>query len=382
MRSAVFATAVVSSLVQGAASSPTRPLTVPRARIEVVGPTIVRVSAETPPGEPVYSIEVRRRRDGAGEAFERALSLSRSGEARTSWTALHSTQPATTYHYQVQSWSGSERPGYSNWSDDIIVTTAPAPTSPPAAPVELAVKPLNSYQVELTWRTASDNEYGFEIVRTDPRPTVRYTLVNPKTTRVIVHGQQPGSTVAFAVRSFNPIGVSPPTAPATVHLPPLPSQGIPIGRAMPVGACTTRERAMEAVESEGDGDLPSRDPNHYARRLGGQSVDIFELPGVCGQNCSWSVYGRARGCYRKLGNLFGVDWTVIGATPAGAPLVLARSHAGGGRGIYDLRVLGANGFVALDEFTVCTFRGIDEPLEALAPVFDECQFDQSLRPKN
>jgi len=309
-------------------------------------------------------------------------SLSRSGEAGTRWLGFDSTQPATTYHYQVQSWSGSEVPGYSNWSDDIVVRTPPAPTSPPAAPVELAVKPLNSYQVELTWRTTSDNEYGFEIVRTDPKPAVRYAIVNPKTTRVVVHGQQPGSVVGFAIRSFNPIGVSPQTSPAAAQLPPLPPQGIPAGRAVPLGPCTTREWALDAVESEGDGDLPSRDPNHYAQRLGGQPVDVFEVPGVCGQNCMWSVYGRARGCYRKLGNLFGVDWTVIGATPAGDALVLARSHAGGGRGDYDLRALSANGFVALDEFTVCTFRGIDEPLEALTPVFDECQFDQSVRAKN
>jgi hypothetical protein len=379
MRSAVFATAVAGTLVQGAASPS---LSVPRARIDVLGPTIIRVSADTPAGERVYSIEARRRLGAAGAEFERVRSLSRAGESGTRWTALESTQPASTNRYQVRAWSGSERPGYSNWSDDLVVTTPPAPASPPAAPLDLAAAPLNSYQIELTWRTASDNEYGFEIVRTDRKPAVRYAIVNPKTTRVVVHGQQPGSTASFAVRAFNPIGVSPLTSPATAHLPPLPSKGTPTGRALPPGACTTREAAMDAVESEGDGDLPSRDPNHYAQRLGGQSVDVFEVPGVCGQNCMWSVYGRAGGCYRKLGSLFGVDWTVIGATPAGAPLVLARSHAGGGLAIYDLRMLSANGFVALDEFAVCTFRGLDEPLEALTPVFDDCQFDQRLRPKD
>ena len=87
-------------------------LTVPTIRIDVIAPTAVRLTADTPPGQRVYQIAVRKRREGTESALT-AMPLSGESYKGTHWTGLDTVEPASTYRYQVMAESGTTRPSNS-----------------------------------------------------------------------------------------------------------------------------------------------------------------------------------------------------------------------------------------------------------------------------
>jgi titin len=67
--------------------------------------------------------------------------------------------PATTYHYRVRAYKGTNHSAYSN------VPNATTQPDPPAAPSGLAVTAVSNTQINLTWTDNSGNEDGFKIER-------------------------------------------------------------------------------------------------------------------------------------------------------------------------------------------------------------------------
>jgi hypothetical protein len=358
-------------------SSVPRQLSVPNVRVEVIGPTIVRLTAETAAWERVYQIDVRKRLEGTS-APERSMPLQGQSYRGALWSGLDSVLPGSTYRYQVMAVSGSTTPLSSEWSPEVLVRTPPPPSLPPAAPRGLSAKALGSFQVELTWQDVSDNEYGFEILKANQGLPIRVALANPNTTRFVVHGRAPGSTAAFAVRSFNPRGVSQATSTVFVNVPALSAavNGGP-GGSHTVGPCRTREAAIHDVEEAGDTDLRVLDRGRIQRLGGDLNLEVLPEPGSCGNaNCNWHLYGNYAGCYRKLGELFAAGLELIGKTPAGLPLVLQLGHMSATRTNVAVNKLEKGRLVELDHFVVC--ENPSEVSSALSPVFDVCQFEKEI----
>jgi hypothetical protein len=354
-------------------------LSVPAAQIAVMGPTIVHLVAQTSAGQRVYQIGVRKRLEG--EAPQRAMPLEGQSYTGTDWSGLDTVKPESTYYYQVRAESGSVTEISSDWSAEVIVKTPSAPTRPPAAPRPLSATARGSFQVELTWKDVSDNEYGFEISRVEPGGPTRIALLNPNTTQLIVHGIAPGSSSTFSIRAFNPAGVSAAMAFMVVPTPELWS--VPRGQSNKeeLGPCRTHEEAIHDVEEAAE-DQPAVLDRQRIRHLGGNlNLDIFPIPGSCGNaNCGWLVYGVYNGCYRKLDESFGVGLELVGQTPAGVPLLLEFGHRGGMETGYDLMTLERGQLVSLDDFVMC--EAPSDALTKLSPVFSTCQYDERIRPQS
>ncbi len=366
---------LVSTMVS-AHQPPASRLTAPSLRVEIVGPAMVRLVADTPPGERVYQIGMRRRSDD-GVADGRGLMPLRGESYRgTHWTGLDSVRAGTTYRYQARAESGTSLTAASDWSTEIGITTPPPPRVPPAAPIAFTARAVDAMRVELAWRNRSRNEYGFEILTSRDGPLTRIGLANPGTTRVVVHGRRPGSTARYAVRAFNPAGGSTMTPAIAVTQPATYDTADTAASSStgPMGACVTREQAVAAVDAGAIGDerMPAREMRDA---IGG--FEALPVPGTCGNaNCDWHVYSVDGACYRMAGELFTAGIGLIGRTPAGAPLFLDLGHMGGMRTNVAVRTIGSGGFVEMDRFELC--EAPDGELTALTPVFEECQFDQDL----
>jgi hypothetical protein len=158
------------------------------------------------------------------------------------------------------------------WSGALDVRTPAAPRDLPATPQAFAARALSPYAAELTWappRACADNgAYGFEVLRSaavnaDVRGAFpdRVAILPPGSGRAVVHGLKPGAVYAFRVRSFNPVGTSPPSAEQSVRLPPA---GAP--------AHVSREHisafvfGVRTTTPDGDG---SRDADYYVACPGG-----------------------------------------------------------------------------------------------------------------
>jgi predicted phage tail protein len=71
---------------------------------------------------------------------------------------------STKYYYRVRAYNSG---GDSKYSNIVNTTTlaAPTPTPAPAAPDQLAIAPVSSSQINLSWHDKSNNETGFKIER-------------------------------------------------------------------------------------------------------------------------------------------------------------------------------------------------------------------------
>jgi hypothetical protein len=139
-----------------------------------------------------------------------------------------------TYRATIDPGTGSQSDWV--WSAAVQVRTPPPPLFPPAAPDALTNRPVSPYAAELSWVARGDCEsgaYGIEILRSvadDPRlgsndgagaqfPR-RVAIIAPGVTKTTIHGLTPGTTYAFSVRAFNPVGESSESGYSDVRLPP------------------------------------------------------------------------------------------------------------------------------------------------------------------
>jgi hypothetical protein len=252
------------------------------------------------------------------------------------------------------------------------VVTPAAPTAPPLAPTALTATPDGPFRIELKWQNRSQNEYGFEVQKRTPSGDVRVGLANPHDTSFVVHGRPPSTRSTYRVRAFNPHGISLPTNDATAATPPVTDQG---GSAVqPLEPYTTRAAALESVLSE-DPEGPDRQPR--VEKLGGAlDLELIADPALCGNaNCSWEVYRRYDGCYRRLGDAFGVGHKLLNPE-SNAPILIVIGHMSASDSSAAILKLAHGRFEGVDSYGHCESPG--ENLLALSPPFDSCQEDDDL----
>jgi fibronectin type 3 domain-containing protein len=119
----------------------------------------------------------------------------------TSFTDTHLT-PGQTYSYQVRA---SNNDGTSDWTNGVSLSTGTAP----AAPTGLAARVISGTQIQLTWKSNSDNETAFAIWRKNgDGEWKRVGVVPPHSTSFTDSGLTSGATYHYLVRAANNIGTS------------------------------------------------------------------------------------------------------------------------------------------------------------------------------
>ncbi|MGH7788624.1 MAG: hypothetical protein ACRERC_17265 [Candidatus Binatia bacterium] len=351
----------------------------PVLRAEAIGPTLVRVVAETQPADRVYSIRGMRT-DAQGRTSP--FSLNGRSDEDHHWQATDSAEPDTTYRYRAYAQSGTTTLRDSDSSNEVSVHTPPAPADPPAAPTGLRGHPAGPFRIELEWRDQSDNEYGFEIRKRTGEEWVRVLLVDPGVTRATVHGRPPDAAATYRVRAFNVRGASADSNDATVRTQPL-SDTPPASRGKPPatpGPCRVREQVIADMQADGDGEVGAK-PDEYPLRIAdlGTSLGLLLLahPVTCGNaNCSWLIFGTHQGCFRQLGMAGGAGQMVVGTTPAGLPVLVDIGHGSASYSGAVLMQLVDGGFVEIDSYGHCAASDTD--LRQLTPPFQDCQEDDDL----
>ncbi len=334
---------------------------------------MIALEAESTPGERVFQVAVVGESVGPeSSSGSRRVFLSGRSYQGTHWEGVDGVLPSGTYRYKARAESGSSRDADSAWSETVEVTTPVAPTEAPAAPTALTATPDGPFRIELKWQNRSQNEYGFEVQKRTPLGDVRVGLANPHDSSFVVHGRPPQSRTTYRVRAFNPRGVSPPSNDATATTPSVTSQKE--SKEGAVEPCTTRAEVMESILSE-DPEGPDRQPR--VEKLGGPlDLELVADPALCGNaNCSWEVYGLYRGCYRRLGDAFGVGHKLL--NPASdAPLLLVIGHMSAADSSAAILKFVHGRFEGVDSYGHC--EGPGENLLALSPPFDSCQEDDDL----
>ena len=113
---------------------------------------------------------------------------------------------ATKYYYYVRATNSF---GDSANSNTATATTFPTPTSPPAAPTNLAASAPSSNQVTLTWKDNSTDEKLFKVYRSPD--AVTYTEIarpGPNSTSYTDTGRTANTTYHYKVRASNDAGSS------------------------------------------------------------------------------------------------------------------------------------------------------------------------------
>jgi hypothetical protein len=334
---------------------------------------MVELEADTTPGEKVYQVIVVKESEGPeASSGSRQMFLSGQSYKGTHWQGFDGVPPSGTYRYKAKAQSGSSREADSGWSDSLQVLTPAEPTEPPTPPIALIAKPDGPFRVELKWQRQSNNEYGFEVQKATPNGYVRVGLANPGDTTFVVHGRPPTTASTYRVRAFNPRGISTPTNEATAATPAVTEEKGPADH--PVEPCTTRAKAMEAALSEAP-DGPDRKPR--VERIGGPlELELIADPSLCGNaNCSWEVYGSYRGCYRRLGDAFGVGHKLVNAV-SGVPILIVIGHMSASDSSAEIQKFVQGRYVTVDAYGHCDGPG--EDLIAQSPPFDSCQEDDDL----
>ena len=154
-----------------------------------------------------------------------------AGSTTYTWGGL---APGTYMCFRIRAYNSA---GDSAWDPNVspyyVCTTTPKPpgASPPAAPSNLTVAPVDQHDIRLNWQDNSNNETGFEInngviSKHAGANSVTYTW----------GGLAPGTYMCFRIRAYNSAGDSawdpnvspyyvctttpkPPTAPATHKMP-------------------------------------------------------------------------------------------------------------------------------------------------------------------
>jgi hypothetical protein len=113
--------------------------------------------------------------------------------------------PNTSYTYITRALANA---GGVEWSNEASVTI---PITPPVAPTPMTAVALAANQVKLTWKDASNNETGFDILR---RPIndpiyVRIAAPGPNTTSYVDTTVKANTAYVYIMRAINSHGVSP-----------------------------------------------------------------------------------------------------------------------------------------------------------------------------
>ncbi|MFN8643805.1 MAG: fibronectin type III domain-containing protein [Candidatus Binatia bacterium] len=246
----------------------------PLLRAEAIGPTLVRLTAETAPEDTPYVYGVRATCTTA-DGDSRRLSFPDAPYESAQWTGTGGVSAGSTVHCRVSAESGvSARRSDSDWSNEVSVQTPPPPEKPPAAPTDLSAKPAGPFRVELGWRDRSDDEYGFEIRKQVAGDWVRVRLVDPNVSRVTLHGRPPSTEARYRVRAFNVRGVSADSNDAAVRTDSLVDSPprLPEPEPRPTrGPCSTREQVMRDLQADGAGETGGAVPDErlYESKLGG-----------------------------------------------------------------------------------------------------------------
>jgi hypothetical protein len=334
---------------------------------------MVVLEADSVPGERVFQVAVVGESVGSETSpWSRRIFLSGRSYEGAHWQGVDGVLPSGTYRYKARAESGSSRDADSAWSETVEVATPVAPTEAPAAPTSLTAVPDGPFRIELRWQNRSWNEYGFEVQKRTPSGNVRVGLANPHDTSFVVHGRPPSTRSTYRVRAFNPRGISLPSNDATATTPPVTDQGeSPEQRLEP---CTTRGAALESILSE-DPEGPDRQPR--VEKLGGAlDLELIADPTLCGSaNCSWEVYGHYGGCYRRLGDAFGVGHKLLNPE-SNAPILIVIGHMSASDSSASIQKLAHGRFEGVDSYGHC--QGPGENLLALSPPFDSCQEDDDL----
>jgi hypothetical protein len=336
---------------------------------------MVELEADTAPGQRVYQVLAIRESDGSEEKRSRRVSLTGQSYQGTHWQGFDGVLPSRSYRYKAKAESGTSPDADSAWSEAVRVATPAEPTAPPAPPAALTALPNGPFQIELRWLDRSDNEYGFEVAKRTPEGYVRVALVNPNMTSFVIHGRPPQSESTYRVRSFNPRGVSTPTNEAKATTGALTDSAEGTNRSL--GPCTTRAGAIQDVLSkDGESEGPSRTPR--IETLGGVlGLELIADPALCGNaNCAWEIYGSYRGCYRRLGDAFGVGHKLVAETPSNLPVMIDIGHMSARDSSVTILQFTEGRFVAVDSYSHC--EGPGEDLLALSPPFESCQEDDDL----
>jgi regulation of enolase protein 1 (concanavalin A-like superfamily) len=200
-------------------------------------------------------------------------------------------QPTATYYFRVRAYQHSADGRYyihSASSNTVTATTtvAPPPPVPPNAPSNLVATAVSSSQINLTWTDNSNNENGFEIVRsTDNRTFSHVAGPGANVTSYVDTGLAAATTYYYYVRALNSAGASPATVTVSAttqasSAPPATWQSIDVGN---VGAAGSTSVSGTGVTIRGSGEdiWGTQDAFHFhSRPLTGDgeiSVQVLAL---------------------------------------------------------------------------------------------------------
>jgi len=344
----------------------------PRLTLTASGPVLIRVTADTAPGEPVNGIRVKRAPETGGQEF---FFFGNGFQYEGSHgSAIQYALPDTTYRYRATAVSGRSDLLDSAPSEEVSVRTPSEPDAPPAAPTWLVARAVSPFAIELDWDDRSDNEYGFEVEqRTNEGKFARVALVDPDRPRFVDHNLAPGTEGRYRVRAFNPRGTSPATEEAAARTPPVAEHPTTLEDVAPHPApCTSREEALRMVDDLGDPEVPvvtRMDLGH------GRVADLVEQPSSCGSGgCGLQLYAVYDGCYRSLGDFFATGIQPFVEAPSGWPLLVTTVHCNAGNYTVSTFQLVNGRYVEVDRFMGCSFeRAL---AESRPPFRAECSEDE------
>ena len=260
--------------------------------------------------------EIGRSADGVN--FE----WSPRGTANLNTGEVNGLQPTTTYYFGVRAYQHSADGWYylhSESSNIVTATTsaAPPPPVPPNAPSNLVATATSSSQINLTWTDNSNNEAGFEIVRSNDNVTFSSVAsAGANLTSYADAGLAASTTYYYYLRALNTAGASGPTITANAttqasSAPPVTWQSADVGD---VGATGSASESGTQVTLRGSGEdiWGTNDAFHfYSRSLTGDgeiSVQLVALDNTDG----WAKAGvMLRGS-----NDPGAPYVFIYATPS------------------------------------------------------------------
>lgn len=334
---------------------------VPRLRAIAVAPTEIRLEVELDG----HSLDMSAMGGADDEpcrfwyvSLRQAL---HDGRWRTHGRAVVIARPDTTYRFRVRAevtrGSGTE----TRASNEYVLRAPAEPRSPPTTPAAVTVAARSPFVLEVRWRSADTRAYGFEIERRDDAGEFRRAgIAEPDARRFVDHGRLPSTTSTYRVRAFNPRGVSAWSAPAPGVTRRLAELTAP-PRREPRAPCTTLDAVTAQLANENAvDDVPAktvvcRDIALDARHR----VDAVTLPALCGvQNCGWSLYGEAGGCYRALGS-FELDtrecprFGTLATAPDGWPVLSAGAHDSAVSVRVAVHAFLHGEYVAVDDYIAC-----------------------------
>jgi hypothetical protein len=164
--------------------------------VTVLGPALVRLTADTVAGDAVYGVRVERTpQTGMYESMHIVSGFQGGGtHGEITWDAV----PETTYRFRAMAVSAGDRMAGSVASDEMTVRTPAEPDAPPSAPTHLVAHPASSFAIALEWDGRGDDAYGFQVERrTGAEDFTPIAFVESDRRRFVVHGLAPEDEASF-----------------------------------------------------------------------------------------------------------------------------------------------------------------------------------------